>query len=112
MRNKKPIDAERRTVMIEHIVFWKLAEQAAGNDKWTNARIIKQRLEALVGVIPGLLEARVGLNLNGGDYDAVLVSRFTDLEALHAYDVHPAHTAVRDFVTQVRISRASVDCEV
>ena len=51
--------------MIQHIVFWKLAETAAGRDKEANYRLLKEKLEALNGVIPGLLELRVGRNLNG-----------------------------------------------
>jgi len=98
--------------MIKHIVFWKLKDEAMGNDKWKNARIIKEKLEALVGVIPGLIENEVGLNLNGGEYDAVLYSAFESMEALRAYDIHPEHMKVRDFVTEARISRAAVDYEV
>lgn len=97
--------------MIRHIVFWKLADVADGRDKWENARIIKQRLEALVGVVPGLEEAIVGLNNNGGDYDAALDSRFTSKDALEAYATHPAHLEVKAFVHSVAIARQSIDFE-
>ena len=70
---------------------------------------IKQGLEALEGIIPGLLEAEVGINENGGEYDAALVSSFESMEALKAYDVHPEHQKVRDFVTKVRLSRVAID---
>lgn len=95
--------------MIRHIVFWKLADTAEGNDKLENARIIKQQLEALVGVIPGLVEAMVGVNFNGGEYDAALYSRFVSKEALDNYATHPAHVAVKTFVHAVAIGRQSVD---
>lgn len=99
--------------MIQHIVFWKLAETAAGRDKEANYRILKEKLEALNGVIPGLQELRVGRNLNGETaYDAALVSRFESLEALKAYDSHPAHMEVRAFIKQVRLDRASLDFEM
>ena len=91
--------------MVTHIVFWKLKEE----DKATNARRIKESLEALVGVIPGLVEMRVGENINGGEYDLALCSRFESMEALHAYDCHPEHLKVRAFVSQVRTQRAAVD---
>ena len=93
--------------MITHMVFWKLQEE----NKAENARHIKKSLEALVGVVPGLLEMRVGANLNGGEYDLALCSRFADMAALHGYETHPAHLQVRAFVKQVRIARASVDFE-
>ena len=98
--------------MVKHIVFWKLAPKAEGQDKWENARIIKKELEALVGVIPGLIEAEVGLNENGGEYDAALTALFENMEALKAYDVHPAHQKVRAFATKVRLSRVAVDYTV
>jgi antibiotic biosynthesis monooxygenase (ABM) superfamily enzyme len=89
-----------------------LLEEAEGKTKFENAQIIKEGLEALVGVIPGLLEAEVGINENGGDYHACLNSKFESMEALKAYDVHPEHEKVRDFVTKVRESRVAVDYEI
>lgn len=97
--------------MVKHIVFWKLHEQAEGRSKAENARIIKESLESLVGIIPGLVSAKVGINQNGGEYDAALISDFETFDALSAYDVHPAHQNVRGFVKKVRISRTAVDFE-
>ncbi len=97
--------------MVTHIVFWKLKDEALGASKKENAKQIKQRLEALVGVVPGLIEAKVGINENGGKYDAALYSRFESMEALHAYDSHPEHLKIRDFVKAVRLERESVDFE-
>ena len=96
--------------MIQHIVIWKLAEEADGRDKEANYRILKEKLEALNSVIPGLLELRVGRNLNSDErYDAALVSRFESLEALKAYDAHPAHMEIRTFVKQIRVDRTCLD---
>ena len=91
--------------MLTHIVFWTLKPE--GKDE--SMRRIKESLEALVGVVPGLLEMRVGENVNGGEFDLALVSRFESPGALHAYESHPAHLAVRAFVKQVRTARAAVD---
>lgn len=99
--------------MIQHIVFWKLADEAGGRDKEANYRILKEKLEALNGIIPGLLELRVGRNRKEGEeYDAALVSRFESLEALEAYDKHPAHREVRAFIQQVRLGRVCMDFEM
>ena len=95
--------------MVRHIVFWKLKDEAAGGTKSENAARIKAGLEALVGVVPGLIAAEVGENVNGGEYDACLVSTFESPETLKAYDSHPAHLKVRAFVKEVRLSRTSVD---
>lgn len=91
--------------MITHLVFWKLKDE----NKEENAPQIKERLEALAGKIPGLLEVTVGRNFNGGEYDLALVSRFESIDALHAYDQHPEHQKVRAFVRSVIEKRAAVD---
>src|SRR5659263_772811 len=52
--------------MIKHIVFWKLKDEALGNDKATNALLIKEKLEALNGQIEGLLKLEVGIDFVGG----------------------------------------------
>ena len=91
--------------MLTHIVFWQLKPGA----KEENALQIKERLEALVGVIPGLLEMRVGRNVIAGEYDLALVSRFESEEALHAYEQHPEHQKIRVFVRSVITARAAVD---
>ena len=51
--------------MVTHIVFWALKDEAEGHDKRENAEHIKELLEALVGVVPGLIKAEVGINENG-----------------------------------------------
>jgi len=93
--------------MVTHMVFWKLKEDY----KEENALRIKEGLEALVGVIPGLLEMHVGLNLNGGEYDLALCSRFASMLALHGYEAHPEHLRVRSFVKQMVVARVAVDFE-
>ena len=35
--------------MIKHIVAWRLKESALGNDKAANARLVREKLEALRG---------------------------------------------------------------
>ena len=50
--------------MVTHIVFWALKDEAEGHSKRENAEHIKEMLEALVGVVPGLIEAKVGINEN------------------------------------------------
>jgi hypothetical protein len=49
--------------MIKHIVMWKLEENAEGNTKLENAKIIKEKLEALVGIIPEIVELEVGIDI-------------------------------------------------
>jgi len=100
--------------VIRHIVMWRLKESAHGNDKATNARLIKEKLEALNGRIPGLLALEVGIDFAGSDdsADIVLYSEFESREALDNYQAHPQHKAVVPFVGEARIERRVVDYEV
>lgn len=99
--------------MIKHIVMWRLRESAHGKDKATNARLIKQKLEALRGRIPGLINLEVGINLADSDNssDVVLYSEFTSRQALQAYLEHAEHKAIMPFVLEARSERRVVDYE-
>lgn len=100
--------------MVKHIVMWRLKTSAHGNDKATNARLIKQRLEALNGKIPGLLRLEVGIDFVAAEdsADVVLYSEFETREALASYLSHPDHKAVAPFVGAARSERRVVDYEL
>ena len=95
--------------MVKHIVMWKLKEEACDHTKAENAKKIKELLEALPDYIPEILELQVGVNENGGEFDAVLVTSFPSYDALKTYDAHPEHQKVRKFIGQVSSERAAVD---
>ena len=99
--------------MIKHIVMWRLKDKAAGGTKQENAAKLKGSLESLVGVIPSLKAAEVGINFNPSDaaFDVVLYSEFEDKEGLSAYQNHPEHLKIVDFVGEIRSDRAVVDYE-
>ena len=91
--------------MLKHVVTWKMKEE----NKQENMKEIKSKLEALVGVIDEIKSLQVGINENGGEYDIILITDFEDKKALEAYDAHPAHQAVRQFVRSVVETRIAVD---
>ena len=97
--------------MVTHIVFWTLIRDEA-HDADANAARIKEGLEALVGIVPGLLTAEVGEGLKpDAEYDLCLLSTFESEEALRAYRTHPAHVAVADFVHTAICKRTALDFE-
>ena len=100
--------------MVKHIVFWKLKEEANGQNKAANAAAIKQQLEALAGQIEGLLRIEVGMDFlkSPESADLVLYSEFTDKAALDFYQQHPLHKAVMPFIAEARSERRVVDYEV
>lgn len=98
--------------MVKHIVMWKLKEEAHGNDKATNARLIKEKLEALNGQISGLIRLEVGIDFLGeGNLDVVLCSELENRKALDTYQNHPLHQALLPFIKEAVIERKAVDYE-
>ena len=97
--------------MIKHVVMWKFKESAEGASKAANVQIFKDGLEALIPIIPQIIDLEVGVNEVESDasYDVILVSTFANMEDLKIYASHPDHVAVGDFCAKVRESRVVVD---
>jgi hypothetical protein len=92
--------------MVRHVILWELKEEFSAEEKAVIKQNIKTALEALAGVIPGLVSITVNINgLASSNADCMLDSVFTDEAALQAYQKHPAHqeaanTKVRPFVSK------------
>ena len=80
--------------MTKHIVFYRLREDC---DKAAAIAEIRAALEALVGVIPGLVVMQIR-PAEAGSFDYVLYSEFSSDSALEQYRSHPAHLAVKPLV--------------
>lgn len=99
--------------MIKHIVFWRLNESAYGNDKQANAQILKDKLLSMEDKVKGLLKVEVGFDFSNekDSCDVVLYSEFENKEALHQYQIHPDHEAIKKWLSEVRYERRVVDFE-
>ncbi len=87
--------------MVKHIILWTLKEEFTAEEKEVIKQGIKEGLEGLQGIIPGLIEIKVNIGrLDSSNADLMLDSTFESVEALKAYAVHPAHVEVAD--TKVR----------
>ena len=92
--------------MVKHIILWTLKEEH--NIAEVKAGI-KEGLEGLVGVVPGLLEVTVHTEgLASSNAHVMLDSTLESAEALAAYAVHPAHVEVAN--TKVRPYTATRSC--
>lgn len=97
--------------MVKHIILWKLKEE------FNTAEIkadMKKNLEALQGVIPGLIEISIQTeSLQSSNADVMLYSVFEDGNALKGYAVHPEHVKIADtFVRPFTETRLCLDFEV
>ena len=93
--------------MLIHIVVWKYKDETPEVERREHI----ERLRALQGVIPEILEFEVGRDVLRIErsYDTGLVATFADLEALEAYTVHEAHQAVASMGKRISEHVASVD---
>jgi len=94
--------------MITHIVCFKLKDRSA-----INIEKVRERLQTLEGNVPQLRHFEVGVDIVRTDrsYDLALVARFDSLEDLQAYQVHPFHVEIANYVSTVRESAVAVDYE-
>ena len=100
--------------MIKHIVLWRLNENAYGNDKQTNARLLKEKLLAMKGKVDGLIKIEVGFDFSNekDSCDVLLYSEFKNKGALHQYQIHTDHEEIKKWLSEVRYERRVVDYEV
>ena len=86
-----------RKDMVKHVILWTLKDELSEIEKADVKKGIKEGLEGLKGVIPGLIDIVVNIDgLPSSNADLMLDSTFEDEEALKAYSVNPAHVAVAD----------------
>ena len=79
--------------MVKHVIIWKLKDDIADKEKIKSD--IKEGLEGLKGVIPGLIDIKVEINgLESSNTDLMLDSTFEDEESLKGYSIHPEHVKV------------------
>ena len=83
--------------MVKHVILWTLKDELSVEEKAQVKQEIKEGLEGLKGVVPGIVDISVIINgLESSNADLMLDSTFEDEEALKGYAVHPAHVAVAD----------------
>jgi len=100
--------------MIKHIICLKLKDFAEGNPKSKNAKLAKEKLLALKEKIGEIKYIEVGINApeaSGDNFEVVLITKFDSFSDLFAYQKHPEHVKVTEFIGKIRETRACVDFE-
>ncbi len=98
--------------MIHHIVLWNLKEELSLEEKKEAARTIKEKLEAVTEKVEGIISLEVVINeQDSSNKDVGLISVFESVEALDAYQKHPAHLEAAGYVRSVTCDRACLDYE-
>lgn len=83
--------------MVHHVILWKLKEQLSLEEKRSVADDIKIHLEALVGVVPGLISLKIrNVPMASSNADVMLESVLEDEASLKGYQMHPEHVKAAD----------------
>jgi len=101
--------------MVKHIILWTLRQELTDEEKAAVKAGIKEGLEGLVGIVPGLIEAKVIIDgrLASSNADIMLDSTLESEEALRGYAQHPAHLAVANGkVRPYTANRSCLDYEL
>ncbi len=97
--------------MIEHVVMWKLLEEAEGYSAEENFERAKKALLALpekISVIRSL-DVKRNFNPDAKNADMILLSSFDTLEDLAYYAGHPEHLLVGALIGKITTGRAAID---
>ena len=96
---------------LKHIVMWKFKEEAEGCSREENIEKVISGLSALMGVVPELkhIELHPDILHSSGSYDLMLTCCVDSMDAMQAYQVHPAHVEMKSFIHKVITDRATVD---
>jgi hypothetical protein len=100
--------------MVKHIICLKLKDYADGNPKPENAKLAKEKLLALKEKIDVIKYIDVGINApeaSQDNFDLVLITEFDSFSDLYAYQEHPEHVKVAEFIVKIKDVRACVDFE-
>lgn len=100
--------------MIKHIVMWTIREGETPRAKVERMAEVKARLNSLPEEISEIDGMEVYFNAPSAspdNYDVLLIATFRSWADLEAYQIHPAHVKVAEYIRNVRQNRAVVDYE-
>lgn len=96
--------------MVHHIVLWNLKEELNEQERKDAAKTVKEKLEAVKHQVEGVISLEVVINeLSSSNADIGLISCFESVEALEAYQQHPAHKQAGAYVGSVTCNRKCLD---
>ena len=82
--------------------------------KLDNAKWIKEDLENLKYKISEIMHLEVGINLTESErsFDLAIYSKFSNIDDLKAYLIHPDHIKIANAISKVRNESYVVDYEI
>lgn len=98
--------------MVRHTIMWKF-KPSDGRTPKEIAEDIKERYQAILGIVPGLKNVEVGVNRNESatSYDAVLIEDFDNWADLASYKADPVCNELKKYIDSHVAARARVEYE-
>lgn len=98
--------------MVNHIVLWNFKPELTKEERKEAGVKICEKLLAVKEQVNGVVSLQVVVNeLDSSNKDIGLISSFESVEALNAYQVHPAHVEAGSYIRQVTCDRVCLDYE-
>ena len=100
--------------MIKHIVMWTIKEGQTSRIKFERMAELKARLLGLKDQINEIVSLEVFFKspvAPDDNYDVILQSEFNSWAELDAYQKHPAHVEVAEYVKNIKQNRVAIDYE-
>lgn len=99
--------------MVRHLVAWNFIDSLSEEEKNESKKIIKEKLENVAKVVDGVIDLHVIFReLDSSNRDILLVGDYESVEALNAYQIHPAHLEAKDYIVSRTKDRACFDYEL
>ena len=96
--------------MITHIVMWSFQDELSNTEKEEAGATIKQKVEALKDVIPGIIDLKIIVNeFEASTRDILLFGVYETVESLNAYQIHPAHMEAGAYIKSKTKDRVCFD---
>lgn len=94
--------------MLTHIVLIRLKDKSE-----ESMQIMKEKLLGLKAQIPFLRFIEVGTDIIHSErsYDVALYTKFDTIMDMEAYQVHPAHVKVLEYIKTTKESSVAIDYE-
>lgn len=94
--------------MITHVVLFKLKDRSP-----RSLEKAKDLLVGMKGKIPQIRHLEVGTDVLHSErsYDLALITKFDSMDDLAAYQAHPVHVKVSEYIMSVKESSVVVDFE-
>lgn len=100
--------------MVRHVVMWQLRDELTAEEKEKVKREIRDGLEGLVGIVPGVVKAQVLTEVLGTSNADLMLDCLAEGETeLKEYGQHPLHRAViEEKILPFVRSRICMDYEI